>query len=352
VYVSYTAPHSGTPVEADDPGIVLRDDGVPVEVLTTARPDDVKGMFDRRITAAPGENWDDSHFKTKPWYLRRRPPTNSAERAAMLAATRQRAEALWVVDRQIRRTVHAIKTSGEADRTVLLFTSDNGYYLGEQRMRQGKTYPHDPALRVPLLISGPGIPHGGIRTDPVTSIDIAPTLADYAGVKPATRVDGVSVLDVVARGDQGWRRAILTETGRSFGELRSTTEAGRRARPGQRRDLRYAIGVRTARYLYADIATGEMELYDLQRDPEQTRNVIRSPGYRHDLRLLRAELRRLRTCDGAECARPMPAALLKSGAPRSRRRSLRHDVRGVTRARRRQAGQASVSRRVCNRRPA
>jgi arylsulfatase A-like enzyme len=310
LYMNYTAPHHGAPVEPDDPGKVRRDDGVVEDFGTPARPADVKGMFDARISAAPGADWRDPDFGDKPHYLRRLPVTNRAERRAMRTVTRQRAEALWVVDRQIKRTVDALRKAGELGNTFIVVTSDNGYFLGEQRMRQGKIYPHEPSLRVPFLMRGPGIPAGQTRHDPIASIDIAPTLARAAGVAPPKTVDGESLLAVARHGDRGWSRAFLTETGPMLGAVRNTNEAGLPLSTGGQRDTRYLIGVRTQRYLFVDVATGARELYDLKRDPEQYVNLIRDSAYGDVRKLLRHELTRLRACDGADCQAPMSAALL------------------------------------------
>jgi arylsulfatase A-like enzyme len=309
LYLSFTAPHHGEPFEADDPGLVTSDDGTVVELVSPARPDRVKGRFDHVVTEAPGARWDDPDFTDKPAYLRRLAPLNDVEKAAMLEVTRQRAESLWVVDQQVRRLVRALRRTGELDDTVVVFTSDNGYFLGEQRMRQGKTFPHDPSLRVPLLLRGPGIPAGEERTDPFTSIDVAPTLAELAGITPGHPVDGVSLVRVARKGDRGWRRGVLTETGPRFGVVRDTDERGRPIRPGRQRDIRFAIGVRTDRYLYVDVAAGGKELYDLARDPEQYRNLARAPGYADVRRRLARVLEDLRDCDGPACRAPLPDRL-------------------------------------------
>lgn len=221
LFVSYTAPHHGLPDEPDDPRPIRRSDGRVTHFVTTARPDDVKGRFDATVRAAPGAAWSDPDFGDKPGYLRR-PPLNLAEKRALLEVTRQRAEALSVVDQQVRRTIAALRATGELDRTLVIFTSDNGYFLGEQRMRQGKIWPHEPSLRTPLLMRGPGIPAGERRHDPFTSVDFAATIADAAGVTPPRPTDGVSMWDVARTGDTGWRRAVLT---------RRAPRAGPGARP-------------------------------------------------------------------------------------------------------------------------
>ena len=312
-YASYTAPHHGLPVEADDPAPVLRNDGVRVNFATTARPNDVKGMFDSAVTAAPGESWVDPDFSDKPGYLRGLPVINAAEKRAMLEVTRQRAEALAVVDRQVGRTMSALASTGELEETLVVFTSDNGYFLGEQRMRQGKIWPHEPSLRVPLLMRGPGIPAGQVRDDPFTSIDFAPTLAEFAGVQPGHAVDGMSLLDVARQGDQGWTRSILTETGNQGAGTRNTDEAGDPLQTESTRDIRFALGIRTSRYLYVDLASGEEELYDLTNDPSEYHNLARDPVYASTLALFQQELKRVRACDGPQCREPMPPAL--SAAP-------------------------------------
>ncbi len=126
---------------------------------------------------------------------------------------RQRAEALSLVDAQVARTIRTLRETGQLDNTYVVFTSDNGYFLGEHRMRQGKILPYEPSLRVPLMIRGPGIPAGQVRSDPFTMIDFAPTILAAAGIRAPASVDGESLLEVARSGDRGWNRGILTETG-------------------------------------------------------------------------------------------------------------------------------------------
>ena len=105
---------------------------------------------------------------------------------------------------QIRDTLAHLRRTGQLKHTVVAFTSDNGYYLGEHRKRSGKINLHEPSLRVPLLIAGPGVPHGR-RYDPVTTVDLAPTFAAYAGTT-MSGADGTSILPLIRHGDDGWRR--------------------------------------------------------------------------------------------------------------------------------------------------
>ncbi len=314
LYVGYAAPHNGGG-EPGDPKYVEGTDGL-AKFGTPARPDRVKGIFDEDIADAPGAGWFDPTPGDKPEYLLRRSTPNQAELDAMRSLARQRAEALHVVDQAVRRTVRALATAGELENTLIIFTSDNGYFLGEQHIRQGKILPHEPSLRTTTLMRGPSIPEGETRYDPLMSIDFAPTIAEVTGAEPTIPVDGRSVLDVVRNGDEGWERAVLTETGpRSV--VRNTDESGEPLNvedPGQQ-DLRWAIGLRTPRYLYVDLATGEDELYDVVTDPEQTDNLARDPQNESLVASMREELRRLRACDGTEqCSEPLPPPL-RAGPP-------------------------------------
>jgi arylsulfatase A-like enzyme len=311
LFASYTAPHDGRPQEPDDIRWVKRRDGAMAEFPSPARPDGVKDVFDRVIREAPGAEWTDPDITDKPKYLRSLLPTNRAERRALLEVTRQRAEALLVVDRQVKRTVDALGASGELGRTLLIFTSDNGYFLGEQRIRQGKILPHEPSLRTPLLMRGPGLPAGDVRYDPFMSIDFAPTIAALAGAGLGVPADGRSMLRVARRGDLGWRRAVLTETG-SRKVVRNTDESGLPldAVDAGEPDMRWAIGIRTDRYLYVDLASGEEELYDLATDPHQYQNLATSTaGHSELLSLMREQLARMRACQAAECRARLPDEL-------------------------------------------
>lgn len=308
-HLSFTAPHHGKPRESDDPPATLLPNGKRFEWNTPARPERVWGRFDDRISEAPGADWRDPDISDKPNYIKRRPAPNRAAKRAMLEVTRQRAESLWVVDRQVRRLVRALRDTGQLDETVVVFTSDNGELLGEQRNLQGKIWPHEASLRVPLLMRGPGIPAGEVRRDPITSLDIMATFADAAGVTPYAN-DGVSLWGVARNGDKGWSRAILTETDNMGHRARDTDLAGEPREDGEPRDIRFLIGIRTARYLYVDVEGQKDELYDLREDPEQYRNLVGIPEYADIRALLAAELKRMRACKGDVCRAAMAPELV------------------------------------------
>jgi N-acetylglucosamine-6-sulfatase len=293
-YVSFTAPHSGGPVETDEPGPVYNTwTGAWSTLATPARPARVHGRFDEVLTAAPGRRW----FAEQPTDLRPAfgdlPPVSDTEWAHLLNAARQRAESLVVVDEAVARIMKALRRSGELEHTVVVFTSDNGFFLGERGIRHGKSHPYGPSARVPLLMRGPGIPRGEVRQDPFLSVDHAPTLAEAAGVTAPREVDGLSLIGVARRGDEGWVRPVLTESAPRRGERRPAVR-----------------GVRTARYFYDRWANGPEELFDVRRDPMERHNLARKPEYAATLDALRGQLDKVAECSGVGCNPRLPAALL------------------------------------------
>ena len=308
-WVSFTAPHSGSPVEPDDPRGVVASDGRKQTLRNPARPDYVKGRFDQQIVRGPGGHEPRDDIEDKPVYVRERAELSTAEEESLLVNYRQRAEALSVVDDEIANVMQVLRRTGELDNTYVLLTSDNGFFLGEHRRRQGKILAYEPSLRVPLLMRGPGIPRGEERTDPFLTIDVAPTLLDAAGATSPKPLDGVSMLDVARTGDRGWTRGVLTDTGpiKVNSPRLEITDAVNVF--GGVRELRVTTGVRTGRWTYLESATGERELYDLRRDPFQWVNLAGRPRYAGVVRLLAAEVDRLRDCRGRACAAPLDPRL-------------------------------------------
>jgi arylsulfatase A-like enzyme len=307
-WLSFVAPHHGGPVEADDPAPVLRSDGTVQIFRNPARPERVRGRFDRQIRHAPGYEGE-GDVTDKPFFIRDLPALNAAEQAGVLEDARQRAEALSLVDAQVATTIRTLRQTGQLANTYVLFTSDNGYFLGEHRMRQGKILPYEPSLRVPLMIRGPGIPAGQVRTDPFTMIDFAPTILAAAGVPGPPTIDGANLLDVAKHGDRGWDRGILTETGpRAVSQDAEESDNFLVLKHGPS-PLRFSQGVRTGDFLYVEHASHERELYDLRSDPREVHNLVARPAVQGVVRALAHELDVLRDCRGAGCRRPLPASL-------------------------------------------
>jgi arylsulfatase A-like enzyme len=299
--VSSVAPHFGGKREADDPRPIRRADGTTLTIMTPARPRWVRGRFDSLVGRAAGRPRDGSPSEAdvsdKPWEIRRLSEPNAAEWAAVRQSTRQRAEAEYVLDQQVAKLIERLRQTGEYADTVFLFTSDNGYLLGEHRVRQGKIKPHEPSLRVPLLIAGRGVPRG-VRFDPVTTPGLTATITDLAGATAPYPADGLSVVPSIRRGDRGWTVPVVTE-----GRENTRPFAG---------DYRTTIGIRTARWKYVRYGDGFQELYDLDADPNELHGLQHDPARRKVLDELRRVWSTYKDCMGATCRAKLPADLQRS----------------------------------------
>lgn len=298
-----TAPHFGNPHEADDPR-PLRDTAGHLERWETpGRPAWVKGHFDRQITHPLGQppvGPAEADISDKPKFMRSRPEMDAAEKAALTEVSRQRAESLFALDRQVAVTLKKLQSTGQYKNTVVAFTSDNGYFLGEHRKRQGKILSHEPSLRVPFLIAGPGIRHGR-RYDPVTTVDMAPTFAAYAGLKGMPGADGRSMLPIIYGSDRGWEAPVVTE-----GTMTDRGYLGNHTQPGFISALN-TRGIRTARYKYTKYSSGESELYDLAKDPLELDGKQDDPAYAAVKKKLDALWFAYYDCKGTVCDKPLPA---------------------------------------------
>jgi N-acetylglucosamine-6-sulfatase len=171
-----------------------------------------------------------------------------------------------------------------------VFTSDNGLHLGVHRLEE-KASAYEEAIRVPLLVRGPGVCQGVTRSQMALNTDFAPTFADLAGVTPPGFVDGRSLSPILsATPPTTWRTAFSVEHRRSKEEY-----------PYVRAIPNYDA-VRTASHLYVEYETGEKELYNRSKDPYELTNRYASASstLRSDLR---ARLNALRGCAGPECRR-------------------------------------------------
>jgi arylsulfatase A-like enzyme len=209
------------------------------------------------------------------------------------------------VDEAVGAIVGQLRRSGVYDNTYIIFTSDNGFLQGEHRVRSGKMLPYDPSVRVPLLISGPGIPRGKTSKELVGNIDLAPTLLDIADGRSGKKMDGRSLLPYASDPDLLSDRLLLLETG---GQKPGRLEPDQGPVAPLRNILTYKA-VRTRDYLYVAYRNGDRELYDMRRDPHQLDSRHAATRYRDTRAALGRELRRLSDCRGGRCradARPIP----------------------------------------------
>ncbi|WP_210651845.1 sulfatase [Nocardioides sp. SYSU D00065] len=238
--------------------------------LPPAAPQDRDLFVDQRPDAFDDPAFDEADVTDQPAYLRRLPRVSRAE---VRAENTARLQSLQAVDRAVGSLVETLDEQGVLDETYLVFSSDNGYSLGEHRF-VGKDVLTDEALQVPLLVRGPGIAPGSRSDLPVSLVDLPVTFAALTGVDPAWQVDGTSLLPTLMGADQPFRDTTLIQTGRTLGTGWSHR------------------GVRTDRYLYGTDGTDTF-LYDRLVDPDEMVNLADDPRYaavRSALDLRRSEL--------------------------------------------------------------
>lgn len=218
----------------------------------------------------------------KPPPIRALPRLDRAGRQLVRKRQNDRLGSLLAVDDMVNKVVRSLRETGALANTLVIFTSDNGYMLGEHRIPLGKNHVYDPSSRVPLLMRGPGLPQGLKLDAPVGTIDLAPTIYHAVGVQPLLPPDGVSLLEVAANPGAYAGRELLIETTR-------------------------AVAIRSPRYMYVEHdpdfggGAGNTELYDLAMDPHQLSSRHLDPEYADVRARLAARLAQLRDCEGAEC---------------------------------------------------
>jgi arylsulfatase A-like enzyme len=209
---------------------------------------------------------------------------------------RKRAQSVQAVDDLIGSIRARLKARGVADNTYIVFSSDNGFHMGEHRLASGKMTAFDTDIRVPLIVVGPKVPAGSLSGELTENIDLAPTFMRLGGVKPPASVDGRGLVGLLHGGtDPNPREAVLIE------HHRPETPNGdpdRQAAPSGAPPSYTAL--RTWTGTYVEYVDGEREWYDLGDDPEQLVNAYDALDFQeradlHDL------LVRLRECRGAGC---------------------------------------------------
>jgi len=163
--------------------------------------------------------------------------------------------------------------------------------MGEHRLTPGKLTAFDSDIRVPLIVTGPGVPRGRTIGRMAENIDLAPTFAELAGTRMVGPTDGRSLAPLLhGRRVARWRRAVLIE---HRGPVRGPLDPDL-PQVGSGNPLSYEA-IRLPHALYVEYVDGEREYYDLGRDPYERHNVVGSLGARR-IATLHATLQRLERC--------------------------------------------------------
>ena len=237
--------------------------------------------FDLLLTGAPA-------------WLTRFQPLTSLNVAKIDEGFRKRAQSVQAVDAMIGRLEDTLKAAGVADNTYLVFSSDNGYHMGEHRLNPGKMTAFDTDIQVPLVVAGPGVPAGRTLDELTQNIDLAPTFEALGGAATPANVDGRSLVPLLRGEPAGdWRTASLVEHHGPDVDGRDPDFPAK----GSGNPRSYEA-IRTATSTYVEYANGETEYYDLTHDPDELHNTAaRLPAADHAR--LHAALTALKSCHDA-----------------------------------------------------
>ncbi len=279
--VMYTAPHSGGPNPNPHP---------PTNCNTSAKPAPRHATaFDSEPLPTP-PNFNEADVSDKPAAIQSMPVLDTDDFNTAQRRYRCRLESLLSVDEGVERIVDALETTGELDNTLIVFTSDNGFFHGEHRVQTGKNRVYEEAIRVPLVIRGPGVPEGIAIDELAINADLASTVLDVAEATPGLAQDGRSLLSLAEHPARYRGRELLLEKGDVLdADDDDVAQSGTFA------------AIRTSRYVYVENASGELELYDLSVDPYQLQNQVLNPAYDLAEAQLAKRLATLRSCAGESC---------------------------------------------------
>jgi arylsulfatase A-like enzyme len=195
------------------------------------------------------------------------------------------------VDDSVGRILEALQEAGLEERTVVIYSSDQGFYLGEHGWFD-KRWIYEESIRMPLIVRWPGVVKPGSRpTAFVQNIDYAPTFVDLAGGKAPDGLHGRSFVPIL-RGETpaDWRKSVYYHY----------------YDPGH--GVPRHCGVRTEQFTLALFyTTDEWELFDNAKDPNQLRSVFADPAYADTVTAMKAELETLRARFGDETRSAAPA---------------------------------------------
>lgn len=298
-WLAYSAPHVN-PLKSG-----------PCEGKNPRPPDDATFRRFADATLPRPSAFNEANVSDKPHEIRRLPPLDGAKVAEMTLRWRCTLATMSEVDKGVGRLMTQLKNDGALAHTIVIYLSDNGTFYGEHRVPNGKGLVYEPALRVPFAVYVPPA-YRNRAPKPVSGAvvanqDIAPTILDYVNrfagpVSPCNppadcrRLDGRSLVPLLQGGGR-WKagRGVLAELDARRNISASRAPSRRRVDP----ECNCAYeAVRTHQYLYSELATGERELYDLARDPNQLRNRESSHRYAPVRRRLAFRLAKLEACSG------------------------------------------------------
>jgi N-acetylglucosamine-6-sulfatase len=250
-----------------------------------------RGTF-TNLLAPEGPSFNVLPKHAPPW-LADRAPLSAVRIAHLNTDYVRRVESVQSVDRMIGNLEATLKQAGQLKNTVFVFSSDNGYHLGQHGLGRGKLTAFDTDIKVPLVVTGPGVPAGTVNPDVTENVDLASTFEQLAGAAVPASVDGRSLVPLLHGEDPPWRTLALVE---HHGPDTSPDDPDAQGFVAGNPPSYNAI--RSANWTYVRYDTGAREYYYRPTDPAENDNIVGSlPPAR--VRQLDSELNGLVHCHGA-----------------------------------------------------
>ncbi len=193
------------------------------------------------------------------------------------------------MDAQVGRVVDSLDRHGLADNTIIVFTSDHGYHMGEHGLWQKQSL-FEGSARVPLLIVAPGVGGKGTKVlTPVSHLDLYPTLTALAGIQAPANLQGQNLVPILkdpATKGRGWALTQVVRGG-------NFNRQGAAPAQGDKGERLFGYSLRTERWRYTEWDEGAQgrELYDHDADPKELTNLAEKPAFAKMIEELSAQLR-------------------------------------------------------------
>ena len=251
-------------------------------------------------TAPRGPLFDAPQLEGSPSWLSTA-PLSAANVGVLDRDFRRRVQSVQAVDKLIGDVRAQLRRLRAAANTYIVFSSDNGFHLGERRLQAGKQTAFDHDIRVPLIVAGPGVPAGATVDRLAANVDLRPTFQELGGALIGPRVEGRSLVPFLrGRSPASWRDVTVIEHRGSNARVGDPdAQAPRQGKPPSYDALRFA----DALYVEYNSPKHPSEYYDLLADPDERRNIFPTLSSRRQAALA-GLLARMRTCSGgAACQR-------------------------------------------------
>jgi arylsulfatase A-like enzyme len=253
-----------------------------MSIAKTMTPHDLKFTPPRSLTPEQKKLWDAAYGPKNEEFEKANLQGKELVRWKYQRYIKDYLRCIASVDDNVGRVLDYLDESGLAENTVVFYTADQGFYLGDHGWFD-KRFMYEESLRMPLMVRCPKhIKAGSISDEIVLNLDFAPTFLHIAGVDAPADMQGESIAPILQGNTPGnWRKSMYYH----YYEY-----------PGAH-SVKKHYGVRTGRYklihFYYNI--DEWELYDLAKDPREMNNIYGDASYADIVKELKAELKRLRT---------------------------------------------------------